>query len=782
MTVTVVLQPRDPGGLQDFATAVSTPGSSIYHQYLSVAQFRARFGPTDAAIAAVEVSLRAHGLDPGSVTANGLSIPVTATAGAIGHAFSTTLQRVTLLSGRSAFVNSQAPQVDASIAGAVRNVVGLDDLAVPHPLVERATRGSVANVSGHVATGGPQPCATATSTASAAHTYTADQIASAYGFPGLYGAGDFGAGQTVAIYELEGNFPNDITAYESCYGITAPVSYKAVDGGPPTPVFNPGLGVEDGLETELDIENVVGLAPRASVLVYQGPNSSSGLPGAGPYDVYNQIVSDNVAHIVSTSWGICEPQNTPSPTVAQDENTLFQEAAIQGQSIFAASGDAGSEDCTGGPPLFLPLPGRAADDPGAQPFVTSAGGTTMPSAGPPPSESVWNGGCSSGPCGGGGGISQVWPMPSYQAAAPAALHVVNGNSSGAPCGAPAGSYCREVPDVSADANPSTGYTIYYHGNGSPSNATGWSHGTPIGGTSAVAPLWAALTADVNAFSACGGKPIGFANPVLYGTAGHVYAGHFNDITIGNNDVTGANGGLFPAGSGYDMASGLGSPNAAALAQNLCAPAVGVTSPGSQTTHIHTAAKLAIAASDSAGNALSYSATGLPPGTSINATTGTISGSPNAAGVYSVTVRAADARGSFGTATFSWTVEGPPTSRGSLTGVRNGTPKLQLTIAAGTAAPHLKKIVISLPKGLSFSSKSQDLKRGIKPRGAAFRVSGGHLTITLKHGAAKTTITISPPAVVEAPSLRNRHKKLKFTLQAVDTTGFATTIKMKLKPS
>jgi subtilase family serine protease len=778
MTATVVLAPRDPAGLQAYATAVSTPGSSVYHRYLTVAQFRARFAPADAQIAAVSASLHAHGLSPGPVSANGLAIPLTSTAGAIGRAFSTTLERVALAGGRTAFVNSEPPLLDASVAGIVSNVVGLDDLAVPHPLALRGSAGRVAHASRHVLTGGPTPCPAASSAASSNRAYTADQIASAYGFSGLYGAGDFGAGQTVAVYELEGNFSTDITAYESCYGIpTGNVSYSKVDRGPPPPT--PG---QDGIETELDVENVVGLAPHANVIVYQGPNSNSGLPGAGPYDVYSAIISQDLAKVISTSWGICEAQNTPSPTVAQDENTLFQEAATQGQSVFAAAGDDGSEDCVN-PFTQTPELQLAVDDPGTQPFVTSAGGTTMPAIGPPPTESAWNGGCTSGPCGGGGGVSQIWPMPSYQSGAPAGLNVINAHSSGSPCGAPAGSYCREVPDVSADADPATGYTIYYDGNGSANDTTGWTTETPIGGTSAAAPLWAALMAEVNASSACKGTPIGFANPVLYGTAGHLYAGHFNDITTGNNDALGTNGGLYPAGPGYDMATGLGSPNAAALASNLCAPAIGVSNPGSQTTRVRTAASLQVAATDSAGNALSYGATGLPPGLSISARTGAISGSPSTPGVYSVTVRAADARGSIGSATFNWTVQGLPTvSRKSLTGVGKHRPTLSFTLTAGSHAPALRQIVVSLPKGFSFARKH--LRKGITVNGSHrlfFKLSGRKLTITLRHGAGRARVVIKAPAL-SAPRALKRGKKLKFTLHAIDTSGFGTTFHLKLKPS
>jgi hypothetical protein len=625
-----------------------------------------------------------------------------------------------------------------------------------------------------VATGGPQPCPAATSAASFNGSYTADQLASAYGFSGLYGAGDTGAGQTVAIYELERNFPSDITAYESCYGIAAPVSYKAVDGGPPPPVAG-----QDGIESELDIENVVGLAPRVNVIVYQGPNSNSGLPGAGPYDVYNQIVSDNAARVVSTSWGICEPADTPIPTAQQDENTLFQEAAAQGQSILASAGDAGSEDCVNR--FGDPVPGLAADDPASQPFVTGVGGTRLSTLGPPPTESVWNDraasmvcgnalGLPTG-CGGGGGISDLWPMPSYQTGAPLSLNVVNSNSSGTPCGATAGALCRQVPDVSADADPVTGYTIYYGG---------W---TAFGGTSGAAPLWAALIANVDASGACQGSAIGFANPALYRTAAAAYTSNFNDITIGNNDVLGSNGGLYPAGAGYDMASGLGSPNATALAASLCALTVRITNPGTQLSHVKQSVNMRVTASDAPGKALTYSAAGLPPGLSINSVTGTVSGAPTSPGQYAVSVHAADSDGSSGNVSFVWIVGGlPGTSNASLRGVRTGKPKLSFKLAAGPFAPPLKKIVVALPNGLSFSSKGRDLKRGIKPRGASFKVRGGKLTITLKNGVTKTVVTISPPALSESQALRQAHKKLKFTLQAIDSSGFATTIKLKLRPS
>jgi hypothetical protein len=127
--------------------------------------------------------------------------------------------------------------------------------------------------------------------------HTIDQIASAYDFGGLYAAGDGGAGATVAVYELEGNFPADITAYQSCFGTDASVSYDPVDGGAGTPNAND----YDGIETELDVENLIGLAPKVNVVVYQGPKTAQG--GLATYEA---IISADTANVIQTSWGECE--------------------------------------------------------------------------------------------------------------------------------------------------------------------------------------------------------------------------------------------------------------------------------------------------------------------------------------------------------------------------------------------------------------------------------------------------------------------------------------------
>jgi subtilase family serine protease len=631
--ILVALSPRDPSALARYAAAVSEPGSSLYRHFLTVAEFRARFAPTNQQIAAVEASLRSHGLAPGSVTANGLLIPVSASAGRLASALGTSFAQVKLRSGGTAFANTRAPQFDTSVASLIQGVIGLDTLTHPHalsldlPHVSGAhSRLAVAHAT--AATGGPQPCAAASSAAPGQDAYTANEIAGAYNFNSLYGAGDEGAGIKVALFELEPNSTSDVAAYQSCYATSAAVTYVKEDGGA-------GSGYGQG-EAALDIEDVIGLAPQASVDVYQAPNSNTGL-----IDNYTAIVDNDTDKVVSTSWGECE--SSSGSTIINEEGTLFEQAATQGQTIFAAAGDDGSTDCG--------TSSLAVDDPASQPYVTGVGGLHMSTTSYPPTESVWNDSTTATGAG-GGGVSISHAMPSYQSGAPSSLNVINSHSSGSQCGAPSGSYCREVPDVSADADPYTGYLIYYEGS--------W---TGIGGTSAAAPLWAAFTALVDASSSCAGKSIGFANPLLYNAAASAYSSDFTDVTSGNNDYTPDlyAGGLYPAGTAYDMASGLGSPDGATLPATLCGGGgttgntVTVTNPGSQTSTVGTPVSLQIKGSDSAsGQTLTYSATGLPAGLSISSS-GLISGTPTTAGSSSVTVTAKDTTGAAGSASFTWTV-------------------------------------------------------------------------------------------------------------------------------
>ena len=569
---TVALAPRDPAALAAYAQAVSTPDSGSYHQYLTVADFVARFGPTVAQVNAVRASLRARGLPAGTLSPNGLALTMSSDAADLASAFQTSFERYRLPSGRLAYANTSAPSVPSGVAGTVQDIAGLDTLNAPRPVsLSRAVSHAGSAPAPHVVTGGPQPCSAASRNATSNGSYTADKLASAYRFSGAYAAGDLGRGITIALFELEPYQANDVAAYQSCYATTTSVTNVPVDGGA-------GTGVGSG-EAALDIEDVIGLAPAANVLVYEGPNSN-----AGPYDTYNAIISQNRAQVVSTSWGLCEAGQGASAAAA--ENTLFQEAAVQGQSIFAASGDTGSDDCGTGT-------GPAVDDPASQPFVTGVGGTRLTSLGPPPTETVWDNTAGAG----GGGISSLWPMPPYQTGAPPSLGVINARSTGSPCGSPG--YCREVPDVSADADPSRGYEIYWNG--------GWQG---FGGTSAAAPTWAALTVLADASAACAGAKVGFANAAIYRAAAAGYRGSFNDVTSGSNSSGGVPG--FAALAGFDMASGLGSPGSLTAALCGSADAVTLANPGSQNSTQATASSLQLNATSSAGTPITFAAANLPP--------------------------------------------------------------------------------------------------------------------------------------------------------------------------
>jgi subtilase family serine protease len=788
MHVTVALKVRDPVSLAAYAQAVSTPGSSSYHRYLTPTQFAARFGPTSGQVAAVRRSLLAHGLRPGSASVNRLSIPVTGSVAQVEHAFSLSFRRLALRGGRRAVIASAAPAFDAGVARDVQAVLGLSSISPPRPLMVRPQTLGIAvgahpaaHPVAHASQGAPAPCGQASAAAAPQHAYTADQIAAAYHFSDLYGSGAQGQGQTIAIYELESNDPNDIAAYESCYGINAPVSYIQVDGGAGS---GPGSG-----EAALDIEQAVGLAPKASFLIYQGPNSGQDTPGSGPYDTFNTIISQDRAHVISVSWGECEQLQGSNALSA--ESALFEEAATQGQSIVSATGDEGSEDCNqanGG----APDPELAVDDPASQPFVTGVGGTTLSSLGPPPSESVWNSlGNPSGPLvlqggAGGGGVSRAWKMPGYQLAAAGSVHVIGPNSAGSPCAAGNG-YCRQVPDVAADADPSTGYIVYWNGSGRGPGPQGWQ---AVGGTSAAAPLWAALLTDANSSAACQGSPIGFANPGLYQAAATAYSATFNDVTTGNNDLTRTNGGLYPAGPGYDMASGLGSPNAAGLAVVLCANALRVNNPGTQVTTVGQATSLSVTTTAPRGSGLTYYATQLPPGLSISKTAGRITGRPKRIGTWIVGVAALDQKLALRATFFMWRVVGAPiVSELTLSGVAAGRPRLSLTVASGRAAAALKTISIRVPRGLSFASAARAVTvtaAGGRRVGFASRIVRSQLQITLTIPAPKVRIVASYAALRATSGLaatvrQNRTAPLTVAVQTTDAADHPSGTSARIRP-
>jgi subtilase family serine protease len=533
MDADVILASPQPAAITRFADAVADPRSPLYRQYLSTQQFATRFGPTDSSVSAVRSWLASAGLTVGPTAANRLMIPVSGTVAAVSKAFGATLVDVRLPGGRIARLDTATPRVPATFSSVVSGVIGLSTVGMPHSQVARdphpiagpsrpaATGSAVSTPAASVA----KPCSAAI--AAGGTGWNAAQLASTYDFDSLYTQGRVGAAQRVAIFELEPFSEADIEAYQSCFGLHAPVSTARVDGG--------AVGAQSG-EAALDIEVVAGLAPQAPIVVYSGPNTST-----GPIDTYTRMIDDSSNRVISTSWGECEGSGGIDPAQQAYESELFQLARIQGQTVLAASGDAGSSDCYN--PPFNTNTALSVDDPADQPNVTGVGGTSLGSAVSTPStETVWNDVTGAG----GGGVSEDFVAPPWQQI-PATRNAFTVDR----CGPSKNEECREVPDVSASADPLHGYVIYFDGV--------WQL---IGGTSAGAPLWAALTADANQGCASGA---GFINARLY-AAGTGHTPPFHDVTTGNNDYLDPNSldPNYPATAHYDLASGWGTPIAGAL--------------------------------------------------------------------------------------------------------------------------------------------------------------------------------------------------------------------------
>lgn len=347
-------------------------------------------------------------------------------------------------------------------------------------------------------------------------TFTPPQVATLYNYP----AGVTGEGQTVGIIELGGGYTtSDLQTYFKGLGIAEPsVTAVSVDGGTNSP------GSDADGEVMLDIEVVGAIAPGANIAVYFAPNTDQGFLDAIADAVHDTTRKPSV---VSISWGGPESSWTQQSLAAM--NSALQDAATLGVTVTVAAGDDGSTDGVGDSKLHV-------DFPASSPFALACGGTKLQGSGKTISaEVVWNE-TANNEGATGGGVSVSFPLPSYQ------------TSAGVPANPETKYVGRGVPDVAGDADPSTGYQIRVDG-----------QNTVVGGTSAVAPLWAALVALINEQI---GKNAGFLNPTLYSLG----EADFHDITSGNNDDSGL--GYYSAAPGWDACTGLGSPNGAALLQAI----------------------------------------------------------------------------------------------------------------------------------------------------------------------------------------------------------------------
>ena len=521
LNLSIGLQLRNPADLDSLLSAIYDPQSPQYHQYLTPDQFNQLFAPAPDQVQQVVSFLQGQGLTVTSIAPNNLLIDATGSVAQVEQAFN--IQINNYQEGNQTFyANATSPSIPTSISPLITSIGGLDNSVLYQPLYRRldthhqSHRGALAGQSGF----GPK------------------DLSTAYDVTPLHSAGIRGDNQTIALFELDGYQASDISQYFQANGLATPnISNVMVDN------FNgsPGQGA---IEVELDIEVAGGIAPHARQLVYEGPNTTQGVN-----DTYNRIVHDNKAQIVSISWGLCEASSGTAELQTLDN--IFKQGASQGISFFAAAGDSGAYDCGDG--------NLAVDSPAGDPYVTGVGGTNLQlNAGAYGSESVW-----SNPndtqrspegAGGGGGISKTFTQPSWQTGPGVSNQYSNGK--------------REVPDVSADADPATGYSMYCTVTNAGCPANGW---LTVGGTSASAPLWAGSMALINQYLKSQGKAaVGHANPTLYGLFnGQQQSPAFHDVNTGNNL-------FYPATTGYDMGSGIGTPDVNNIAHDLASISGGGT--------------------------------------------------------------------------------------------------------------------------------------------------------------------------------------------------------------
>ena len=472
LTVSVLVKRKNPLDPGKFGSEVLT------HE-----QFTARHGADPAAVAAVTRFADEFGLqvEP-EVHEARRTVQLTGSVEAMEKAFGTTLTQQETAHGNLR-VRQGPLTVPEELAPYLVAVLGLDNRPQSVPHYRRAI-----------------PHATNVS-------YTPVQVAALYNFPTTGGAG-----QTIGLIELGGGFKEaDIETYFRALGQNPPtVNAVSVDKGKNKPS---GANGADG-EVLLDIEVAGAVAPGASLAVYFAPNTDQGFTDAISTAVHDTARKPGV---ISISWGGPESTWTQQAITAMDE--ACQAAAALGVTITVACGDSGSTDgVTDG--------ANHVDFPASSPHVLACGGTTLKgtSSGTTAtitSEVVWNETASKEGAT-GGGVSNVFPLPTWQSHAKVPAPTVSGGGRG-------------TPDVSGDADPSTGYSVRVDG-----------ENTIIGGTSAVAPLWAGLLTVINAAK---GTTSGFLNPTLYAAT---ETAAFHDIVSGNN-------GAFRAGPGWDPCTGLGSP-------------------------------------------------------------------------------------------------------------------------------------------------------------------------------------------------------------------------------
>jgi subtilase family serine protease len=489
MSVTLALTERNQSALNAFVSTAHAP--------LTPAQFNAQFAPSTATVNAIRRWAAANQLTVSSVSANRLLVTLSGSSSQLSSAMQTGFERFHSPTSGTFFASSKAAHLPASIASNVSAVLGLSSLskiALPSPSLPSTSA---------LSTGKSSIAALGLPTLNYPASYTPQQLTSMYDAP----SSATGTGQQLAIItEGDVSAPKaDLATFEKTYGLPA-VTWNQINVG------TPSTDTSGDDEWDLDSQYSTAFAPGVSTLnVYVGPS----LDDADILTTVNKWVTDDIAKQGSFSAGECDILADASGFTS-GLDAVLEQADAEGQTLFASSGDTGSQcpAITGvnGVPAGIP----DTNYPASSPFGIGVGGTSVLNNNPL-TEIGWYAG--------GGGLSPVEPAAAFQA-----------NAKVLGVAAPP---TRGVPDVSLDADPESGYDVVVGGTVE-----------TIGGTSASAPSWQGIWARVNGAHA----GLGFAGPVLYSAEP---TSAFHDITVGAN-------GAYTAGPGYDLVTGLGTPDIAKL--------------------------------------------------------------------------------------------------------------------------------------------------------------------------------------------------------------------------
>jgi subtilase family serine protease len=492
ISFTLLLRTVHARRLQRALNAVENPRSRRFRSFIDARSFGAEFGLSHQALAQLTATLRRDGLTVAAGYPQRTAVTVRGSAGRVGRLLGVHLATYADAAGHRWHAPLGRARLPTQLHRYVSGFAGLSSRPVFHP-------------ADGVPLGGLTPTT----------------VAGAYDVTALHSAGFLGQGMKIAIVSFSDYDHSDPSVFDQRYGLGGPAPQViSVDGG-----ANSDAGAD---EANLDIDVVKMIAPDAQIMFYEAPGSAASYP-----DIINRIVADHQVSIITSSWGSCERETEPSVISANEQ--ALKAATAAGISMFVASGDSGAYDCQRSDLADHRL---TVDSPAASAYSVAVGGTrlNLSPAGAYEGETGWDDPLSA--AGGGGGYTTQDARPSWQSG-PGVNSSVDK---------------RGVPDVSADADQSTGWSTYDDGN--------WGE---AGGTSAATPFWAAsmLLIQQYADSHHAGR-IGFADPILYALAkgGQPYP-PFHDVTAGGNRY-------YTAHAGWDPATGLGSPNVYNLARDIVA--------------------------------------------------------------------------------------------------------------------------------------------------------------------------------------------------------------------